>query len=109
LRDFSEGSPEAIVGGLKAVRKSLRVRRGTDSAGAPEVFMKSRSASLASGNVAKDSPDDQMPRSAWTLLTSISFFTARTAACGCVCVSSVETSNLRPAAPPAALTASTPA
>ncbi|CAM5211253.1 hypothetical protein BTHI11S_02841 [Bosea thiooxidans] len=79
---------------------------GTDSAGAPEVFIRMMFASLVSGSTASETPEDQVPRMAWTLLTSISFLAARTPACGLVCVSSETTSILRPAAPPAALTIS---
>jgi len=63
-------------------------------------------ASLVSGMTASDTPEDQVPRMACTLLTSMSFLAASTAACGFVCVSSATISILRPAAPPAAFTAS---
>ena len=69
----------------------------------------STSASLVSGITASDTPDDQVPRIACTLLTSSSFFAASTPAWGLVWVSSDTTSSIMPAAPPAAFTASAPA
>ena len=62
--------------------------------------------SFVSGMTASETPEDQVPRIARTLLTSMSFFAASTPACGLVCESSARISSLRPAAPPAAFTAS---
>src|SRR5260221_4744750 len=75
-------------------------------AGAPDVFISIRLAASVSGITAKVTPDAQVPRIAWTLLTSISFLAASTPCCGEVWSSSASTSSLRPAAPPASLTVS---
>ncbi|KAG1245803.1 hypothetical protein G6F66_015609 [Rhizopus arrhizus] len=63
-----------------------------------------RPAALVIGMAASPTDDGQMPTTASTLLISISFFTASTAASGLVWSSSAYSCICLPAAPPAALT-----
>ena len=76
-------------------------------AGAPEVFIWMMFAASVRGITARVTPEDQVPRIACTLLTSISFFAASTAASGLVWPSSLNSSSFVPPAPPAALTSAT--
>jgi hypothetical protein len=88
-------------------RQTRSLVSSVEIAGAPETFISMMLAASVSGMTASDTPEAQVPRIACTLLTSISFLAASTAASGLVWSSSVNSSSLTPPAPPAALTSST--